>query len=109
MQSLGQGALDHCSIPKTFNWGKWNSFPLGILIGEGIGVPITNLLQMLFTFFYLLHWPVNTDNERELIKCHLSEFTLNYCLHLSPHQPLCSKIVRKILSLFDIAACSESR
>lgn len=71
-----------------------------IFIGGGSSVFITNLLQKLFTVFHLLHWPVNTENERELINCHLSEFSTKCCLHLPPHQPLCSKIVRKILGFY---------
>lgn len=74
-----------------------------VLIGGGSGVCIANLLQKLFTLFHLLHW----ENERELINCHLSEFSINYCLQLPPHQPLCSKTERKILGVFYIAACSE--
>lgn len=67
-----------------------------VLIGGGGGVCVTNLLQKLFTLFHLLHW----ENERELINCHLSEFSTNYCLQLPPHQPLCSKIERKILGFW---------
>lgn len=57
-------------------------------------------------YIYLLHWPVNTDNERKLINCHLSELSANYCLHLPPHQPLCSK---ENSGVFNITACSESQ